>query len=137
MKDDQINAVSVAIFDEIERVLLIKRGRGPFLNHWSFAGGRVEQGETLLETAYREIDEELGLKLGDLVDVCSGDAGLKGHPFYLQNYACNQFSGDVRPAPDEVADWRFVALSDIRELTTTPHLLDWANKAHQKLFGAA
>lgn len=137
MNDHQINAVSVAIFDEKQRVLLIKRGQAPFLNHWSFAGGRVEKGETLLETAHREIDEELGLKLGDLVDVCAGDAGSSGHPFYLQNYASNQFSGDVRPAPDEVADWRFFALSDIGELTTTPHLLDWANKAHQKLFGAA
>ncbi|WP_411815996.1 NUDIX hydrolase [Hyphococcus sp. DH-69] len=39
-------------------VLLIKRGKAPFLGHWSIPGGRLEYGERLIDAITREIHEE-------------------------------------------------------------------------------
>ena len=44
-------------------VLLIKRGKPPSLGSWSFCGGTLELGETLVQCAIREAKEETGLTL--------------------------------------------------------------------------
>ncbi|MEP3429188.1 MAG: NUDIX hydrolase [Roseibium sp.] len=52
--------VSVLCYDET-RVLLIKRGKNPYKDHWSLPGGLVELGETLIAAAKRELWEETGV----------------------------------------------------------------------------
>ncbi|WP_109111430.1 NUDIX hydrolase [Azospirillum sp. TSO35-2] len=44
-----------------ERVLLIRRGKAPRLGQWSLPGGAQSVGETVFETAVREVREETGL----------------------------------------------------------------------------
>lgn len=46
------------IFNGDNDVLLLKMNDG----HWSFPKGHVEDGETELDTAYREVIEETGIK---------------------------------------------------------------------------
>lgn len=50
-------------------VLLIKRGKPPSEGKWSFPGGSQELGETILQTAIREVEEETGLKLREYNDM--------------------------------------------------------------------
>jgi 8-oxo-dGTP pyrophosphatase MutT (NUDIX family) len=47
-------------------VLLTRRGSrlNAHANQWALPGGRVDEGETPLEAAMRELDEEIGLALG-------------------------------------------------------------------------
>lgn len=40
------------------KVLLIKRGEHPFMNHWALPGGFLKNNETIEECAFREITEE-------------------------------------------------------------------------------
>lgn len=47
---------------EGSRFLLLYHGN----NHWSFAKGHIEQGEKSIETAFREVAEETGIKQKDL-----------------------------------------------------------------------
>jgi 8-oxo-dGTP pyrophosphatase MutT (NUDIX family) len=62
---------SAVIFDEKrEKILLTRRTDN---SRWCLPGGRMEAGESLIETCIREVEEETGLKIrvGKLIGVYS------------------------------------------------------------------
>ena len=72
--------VGAFITDASGRLLLVKRLRPPEAGCWGLPGGKVDFGERLVETAAREILEEVGLVIavGELiciVDQIDLDAG--------------------------------------------------------------
>ena len=73
VKDAQLPlvGVGVVVLNKDAEVLLIRRGHEPNKGLWTIPGGRQEPGETLAETAHREIAEETGVKISNpvLVDV--------------------------------------------------------------------
>jgi ADP-ribose pyrophosphatase YjhB (NUDIX family) len=56
-------------------VLLIKRGDHPFIHRWAVPGGFINMDEDLIESAYRELLEETGVK-----DVMLKELGAFGAP---------------------------------------------------------
>ena len=54
------------VFDEFDRVLLIRRKNDPFRGEYAFPGGFIEVGETAEDSARRELVEETGIKAGEL-----------------------------------------------------------------------
>ena len=48
------------------KILLVKNNNG---RYWSFPKGHIEQGENEEETAIREIKEETGLELTNIIDL--------------------------------------------------------------------
>jgi 8-oxo-dGTP diphosphatase len=47
-------------------VLLIERGRDPFRGKWAMPGGFIEMDEELETACKRELEEETGLRVGEL-----------------------------------------------------------------------
>lgn len=84
-------AVVCYIFSE-DQVLLINKKRGLGRGKINAPGGRVEEGETLAETAIREVQEEVGLTISDPVEVgrlsfiFTNGYSLKGHVFFAYGY---------------------------------------------------
>ncbi len=66
------------ILDSDNRVLLVKHTYAP---GWLFPGGGVERGETIFQSAVREIREESGIIAGEepvLKGICLNDANFAG-----------------------------------------------------------
>lgn len=58
--------VAAAIIQSGERILSCQRGYGDLKDGWEFPGGKVEPGETSEQACRREIEEELGCRLGTM-----------------------------------------------------------------------
>lgn len=58
---------SVALIDARGRILFQERDEHPAVDpeRWGFPGGGIEPGETALQAAHRELEEETGVRLDD------------------------------------------------------------------------
>jgi 8-oxo-dGTP pyrophosphatase MutT (NUDIX family) len=85
---DKPDVVVVLPFDRVRRVLLQLRDAIPgivFPGHWGFFGGAISLGEVPEAAAYRETEEELGLKPSSFIflgtDSIPEQSGLVAHAF--------------------------------------------------------
>lgn len=107
-------------------VLLVRRGKAPYLGFWSLPGGLVEFGETMREAARRELLEETGIlaelepEPAEVFDlIVRNDAGETERHFVLAMFRGLYLSGDLR-AGDDAAEAVFLSLARIGELELTP-----------------
>jgi 8-oxo-dGTP diphosphatase len=142
-------AVSVAVrcsIDDGAHYLLVKRGKAPNKDKWSFPGGKLELGETALQGGQRELREEtqfaqqpdLGWFPGTIATVdsiLSNKDGSVAFHFLIAICFAELKDIDVLPettAADDAADakwWPLQEILDSEEPTTTPGLLDIVQRA--------
>ncbi len=114
-------AAGVLALDRAGRLLLHRRTDTGL---WSTPGGALEPGETLEETARRELREETGLDAGHmrLVEVCSGREWFREYPNGDQVYvvdavfACRNLSGCLIDSGIESHEVAFFPLDRLPEL---------------------
>lgn len=117
------------------RVLLVRRGQPPALGLWSVPGGLVDLGETTVEAARREVEEECGLKVrivelaGVLDRVTRDDDGRVRYHWVLVDYLAVPESDDVITAGSDAAEVRWVTIDDVEQLPITEGLLQMIRRA--------
>lgn len=117
------------------RVLLVKRGHAPGLGLWSVPGGLVDLGESTVEAARREVEEETGLKvriagLVGVLDRVTRDAeGRVRYHWVLIDYLAVPESIDTLTAGSDAAEVRWVTLDEVEQLPITEGLVDMIQRA--------
>jgi 8-oxo-dGTP diphosphatase len=104
-----VGAVAVAE----DRLLLVRRGRGPAAGAWSVPGGRVEPGETLAEAVLRELAEETGLE--GVCDELIGWVERMGaeHHYVILDFAVTILEPSDPRAGDDAAEAEWVPLDEV------------------------
>lgn len=107
-----------------DHILLIKRGREPGKGLWAVPGGKVEVGETLRETAQREMLEETGL-IVDVGEVIWVGEHIEGdRHIVLIDFEATVAGGELRAADDaDQAMWVRVDVAGELPLTPTMYNL--------------
>lgn len=106
-----ISGVGVVVFNG-DTVLLVQRGKPPEAGAWSLPGGAQELGETIRETAVREVREETGIEITDLqlldvFDLISSEKdGRTRHHYTLIDFGATYAAGKLAAASDAAdAQW--------------------------------
>ncbi|RIX50149.1 NUDIX domain-containing protein [Paenibacillus nanensis] len=112
---------SVLIVNPKGEILLVRHDH----DTWGVPGGHMELGETVEESAIREIKEEVGLRLKKLTlyGVFSGNELYtrlrNGHVYYnvVIGYLCTEYEGELKPDGIEVLEAKFFRFDQLPEST--------------------
>ena len=125
--------VGVIVFRDQE-VLLIKRNKEPNKGQWSIPGGKQIIGETVADAAKRELLEETGVKvdqllLVDVVDsIIPGVEGKIKYHYTLVDYMGQWLSGEPRPG-DDAQEVRWVQLNELSTFSLLGKTMNIIQKA--------
>ncbi len=105
-----IPAIGVLVYNQKNEVLLVKNPK--YLDHWTIPGGKVDKGESIEETAKREIREETGLEINNLKFISlENSLDYKYFPkdkhFVLLNYIAKESGGKIKKSR-EVSDYIWI-----------------------------
>jgi mutator protein MutT len=106
--------VGAVVVDD-DRLLLIRRGRGPAAGSWSVPGGRVAAGETVAEAVVRELAEETGLEgvCGELVGWVERIG--PDHHFVILDFDVVVLDAAEPVAGDDAAEAEWVAVTEVAD----------------------
>ncbi len=125
-----IPTVGVLVYNE-DQVLLVKHGeKADHLNDvYGLPAGRLMDGESELETAVRELNEETGLitTVDDLVELPKTYSALIRRKdgekkFSLKVFLCRKYDGNIQGNDETIPEW--VNISGLTKLDLLPNTYD-------------
>ncbi len=109
-------------------VLLGQRPEGkPYAGYWEFPGGKVEQGESILEALKREFLEELGVQVLSAEPWCGVEYVYPHAHVRLHFYISRHWQGEPQSLEGQAFAWQGSFEVEPLLPATIP-LLEWLNQ---------
>ena len=119
---EKINGVSIVVFYE-NKLLLLKEFRMAVNRYiYNLCAGMIEQGETVQETVARELHEETGLFVEEIIDILPPSYAAVGFSDILTHIAIVKAKGELSNeflSENEDIEAGFYDVDEVRELLKT------------------
>ncbi|KAJ1372551.1 nudix (nucleoside diphosphate linked moiety X)-type motif 6 [Parelaphostrongylus tenuis] len=106
------------VIDSENRILLMKEKRGRYLG-WKFPGGASEPGESIFDTAVREVFEETGIRAAGKAILCFRQLNVSQYENVGDIYfmcLMDAIGGEIKACPRETADCKWFTRPEIELL---------------------
>lgn len=130
---------AIAVVYHQGKVLLIQRKTEPNAGWWGFPGGHVELGETAMQAAIRELQEETGVIARPLDYLTNIEVMLRDHSgavqkqYLLTAVLCAYEGGEPQPADDALqASWLPVEGLEDQDLQLIDQVAEVARLAQER-----
>jgi 8-oxo-dGTP diphosphatase len=126
VKGPFVGASALAVHDG--DLLLVRRGKAPFVDFWALPGGSVEPGELAMEAAVRELREETGLEgaAGSLVGYT--EQFVDEVHLVVLGFEVTVLERREPIAGDDAAEARWVPLHEVAELPLVDGLAEFLHE---------
>ncbi len=117
--------VDAILISKQNSVLLIERGGEPFKGKWALPGGFIEMDESLEIACRRELEEETGLRVGELTQFRAYgavDRDPRGRTISVIFYSFQE-EEPIPRAGDDAANARWFPIDQLPELAFDHHLI--------------
>lgn len=120
------HCVGVLIYNQNKEVLLIQNPKWKDGTYWMAPGGGIEDGETEEDAARREVQEELGINITNLVKLgeqkkhAGEDFSDSNLAFQFYDWAAEIVPNEsITPDPREVKTYAWYTIDEAKTLPTT------------------
>ena len=100
---------NLCMVEDLENGKLVLQYRSPEKTHWAgyaFPGGHIEEGESLVESVIREIEEETGLTIFNPQLAAVKNWQLEnGTRYIVFCYKATEFTGQLRSSEEGEVSW--------------------------------
>ena len=120
------------------KVLLVQQLKVSAKGLWSYPGGQVEDGETLHKALLREIKEELGLRLTNIIKFKVYSIVTKKGPLQITTFTGSIGNQQIRIKKDELISYGWFSLNELESMSESlrgPVVLQQAKEVLAKTTG--
>jgi len=126
--------VTIIIVNEENKILLLKRSDYPdqwMPSKWALVGGAVDVNEKPEEAIKREIIEETGLEIDEIMNTFTIKKNVDDSIEFV--YVC-KYSGDSSEIDlnEEHSGYGWFSIDEIKELDTVPHIMEYLTLSFKK-----
>lgn len=94
-------------------------------DYFDIPGGKIEDGETEVQTCIREFKEETGMDIDDLKCIGNIEIRYPNKKFIMKTYLANKVNGDPQEFDDNYSYWLSIKeLTENEKRFAITHLLD-------------